>query len=98
MSNLGSFNYLYCLTEVAFIYKKDTSTIRKHIKKGIFKVDTDVKKFGKSWVMTEQAMISIYGSSAFNDYVNNNGKAEYLYSIGAITFKEKIESELGEIT
>jgi len=61
MSNKGSFDNLYSLKDAAKIWKIDESTLRKQILNSNFKVEIDVKKFGKQWVITSEAMERRYG-------------------------------------
>ena len=56
----GSFNGLYTFQDVANIYGIDSSTIRKQVQKCKF-CDNEIKKFGKTWIITEQAMVSHFG-------------------------------------
>ena len=88
----GSFDHLYTFNEVAFIYMLDTSTLRKMISKGKLIEDKDVKKFGNTWIMTEQSMIKHFGYMPFKYYLENR-KAEYLFKTGKINYKEKFEME-----
>lgn len=88
----GSFEHLYTLTEIAFIYMIDTSTVRKMVAKGKIKKNTEIKKFGGTWVMTEQSMVKHFGFYQFEDYIKNR-KAEYLFKTGEINYKQKFEME-----
>lgn len=63
----GSFSGLYTFEQVASIYNLDPSTIRKQVQFGKF-TDKEIKKFGKTWIMTEKAMIEHYGAQLFNLY------------------------------
>lgn len=74
----GSFKYLYTFEEVATIYEIDNSTLRKRIASNKFKIDKDVKKFGKTWIMTEDAMIKYFGEDMLSLYKkekNNTAKS-----------------------
>ena len=64
----GSFKGLYTFQEVADIYDLDNSTLRKQAANGKLALNTEVKKFGKTWLMTEQAMIRHFGADKFNEY------------------------------
>ncbi|WP_373600262.1 helix-turn-helix domain-containing protein [Paraclostridium bifermentans] len=66
----GSFEGLYTFQEVANIYGIDNSTLRKRIVKNKFVNEVEVKKFGKTWLITEQAMIKYFGSEKFDLYKN----------------------------
>lgn len=59
MNNI--FDAILSLSDASFIWNKDDSTLRRNIKNGKFKEDIDVKKFGKQWVITKEAMIREYG-------------------------------------
>lgn len=65
------FDGLYTITEVAKIYDLDTSTIRKHIGKNKFKVGTEIKKFGNTWILHEAGFTRVYGKSTFETYKNS---------------------------
>lgn len=58
---MSVFNDLYTITEVAALYKMDTSTIRKHIAKNRFKRDIEIKKFGNTWILHKDGFIRVYG-------------------------------------
>ena len=66
----GSFNGLYTFQDVANIYGIDSSTIRKQVQNQKF-YDNEIKKFGKTWIITEQAMVSHFGKDLFVAYKNN---------------------------
>lgn len=93
MAGVGSFDYLHTLTEIAFIYRIDTSTVRKKISRGEIKVGVEIKKFGGTWVMTEQAMIKHFGKLQFEDYIANHRDAEFLYNTGQISLVQKYEMQ-----
>lgn len=61
----GSFEGLYTFSEVGEIYDIDSSCLRKKICFDKFVVGKDVKKFGKTWLITEQAMIKYFGVDKF---------------------------------
>lgn len=65
----GSFTGLYTFDDVAKIYKLDASTLRKRIQKNKFVLDKEVKKFGKTWLITEEAMINYFGSGMFSLHI-----------------------------
>lgn len=65
----GSFEGLYTFSEVGEIYNIDSSCLRKKICFDKFVVGKDVKKFGKTWLITEQAMIKYFGLEKF-EYFN----------------------------
>lgn len=55
------FDGLYALSEAAKIWGKDDSTLRHAIKDHKFIDGIDIKKFGKQWVITHEAMEREYG-------------------------------------
>ena len=56
----GSFKGLYTFEEVARIYGMDSSNLRKMVQHNKFK-DNEIKKFGKTWIITEQAIENHFG-------------------------------------
>ncbi|WP_227845806.1 helix-turn-helix domain-containing protein [Clostridioides sp. ES-S-0145-01] len=48
------------------------STIRKQIKNGKFIINKEIKKFGKTWLMTKKAMKGYYGEMLLRIYIRNN--------------------------
>lgn len=56
----GSFNGLYTFEQVAKIYNMDSSTLRKMVQANKF-TDKDIKKFGKTWIITEDAIGKHFG-------------------------------------
>ena len=66
----GSLNGLYTFQDVAKIYNIDSSTLRKKVQNCKF-CDNEIKKFGKTWIITEQAMISHFGNDLFVAYKNH---------------------------
>ena len=63
----GSFKGLYTFEEVAKIYKMDSSNLRKMVQHNKFK-ENEIKKFGKTWIITEQAIENHFGLMALNNY------------------------------
>ena len=56
------FDGLYSLSEAAALWGfKDDSALRHAIRRGKLAEGQDVKKFGKQWVVTKQAMLREYG-------------------------------------
>lgn len=55
------FDGLYALSEAAKIWGMDDSTLRHAIKNNRFTEGIDIKKFGKQWVITHEAMEREYG-------------------------------------
>ena len=66
----GSFKGLYTFQDVAKIYNIDASTIRKQVQNHKF-YDNEIKKFGKTWIITEQAMVQHFGKELFIAYKND---------------------------
>lgn len=66
----GSFTGLYTFQEVTKIYGMDNSTLRKYVYKNKFVLDVEVKKFGRTWVITEQAMLEHFGKEKFIEYIS----------------------------
>lgn len=66
----GSFKGLYTFQDVANIYNIDASTIRKQVQNCKF-CDDEIRKFGKTWIITEQAMVSHFGNELFIAYKNH---------------------------
>ncbi|WGX77515.1 helix-turn-helix domain-containing protein (plasmid) [Paraclostridium bifermentans] len=65
----GSFKGLYTFQQVANIYGLDNSTLRKQVSNGKLIDNVEVKKFGKTWLITEQSMIKHFGIDEFNLYI-----------------------------
>lgn len=55
------FKDLMALSEASALWGLEESTLRKAISSNRFVVDEDVKKFGKQWIITKQAMEREYG-------------------------------------
>ena len=63
----GSFEGLYTFLEVAEIYGIDDSCLRKQVARGKFVIGEEVKKMGRTWIITEQAMIKSFGALKFEE-------------------------------
>ncbi len=87
----GSFNGLYTFQDVAKIYNIDSSTIRKQVQNQKF-YDNEIKKFGKTWIITEQAMISHFGKDLFVAYQNSLREQKVL-EIKKLKEKARLEKE-----
>ena len=72
----GSFKGLYTFLEVAKIYGIDDSCLRKQVSRNKFVIGEDVKKMGKTWIITEQAMIRNFGNLKFEEYKKKLEKKE----------------------
>lgn len=57
----GSFEGLYTFAEVGLIYGFDASNLRKQVATDKLVDGKDIKKFGKTWLITEQSMIKHFG-------------------------------------
>lgn len=55
------FTNLISLKDASMIWKIDDSVLRRAISSKKFVENVDVKKFGKQWVVTRQAMERVYG-------------------------------------
>lgn len=64
MSNI--FDSLLSFKEASQIWNLDDSTLRKAVANGKFIDGKDVKKFGKQWIVTIEAMERIYGKKPEN--------------------------------
>lgn len=56
------FDLLLSLSDAASQWGLDDSTLRKAISSGKLQDGVDVKKYGKQWVITKDAMIKHYGT------------------------------------
>ena len=74
----GSFEGLYTFLEVAEIYGIDDSCLRKQVARNKFVIGEDVKKMGRTWIITEQAMIKSFGTLKFEEYKKKQQKREQI--------------------
>ena len=58
---MSRFEGLMSFKEAAEKWKLDDSTLRKAVANGKLTEDVDVKKFGKQWVITVEAMTRLFG-------------------------------------
>lgn len=72
----GSFEGLYTFLEVAEIYGIDDSCLRKQVARDKFTIGEDVKKMGRTWIITEQAMVRSFGTLKFDEYKKKQQKKE----------------------
>ena len=72
----GGFGGLYTFLEVAEIYGIDDSCLRKQVARGKFVIGEEVKKMGRTWIITEQAMIKSFGALKFEEYKKKQQKKE----------------------
>ena len=77
----GSFGGLYTFLEVAEIYGIDDSCLRKQVARDKFVIGEDVKKMGRTWIITEQAMIKSFGALKFEEYKKKQQKKEQVKEI-----------------
>ena len=87
----GSFKGLYTFQDVAKIYNIDSSTIRKQVQNCKF-CDDEIRKFGKTWIITEQAMVSHFGNELFIAYKNHLQEQKVL-EIKKLKEKARLEKE-----
>ena len=73
----GSFEGLYTFLEVAEIYGIDDSCLRKQVARNKFVIGEEVKKMGRTWIITEQAMIKSFGALKFEEYKKKRQKKEH---------------------
>lgn len=65
----GSFSGLYTFEEISKIYQMKSSNLRKMVQYNKF-TDKEIKKFGKTWIITEEAVRKHFGDNIdtyFND-------------------------------
>ena len=74
----GSFEGLYTFLEVAKIYGIDDSCLRKQVARDKFVIGEEVKKMGRTWIITEQAMIKSFGALKFEEYKKKQQKREQI--------------------
>ena len=70
----GSFEGLYTFTEVGLIYGFDASNLRKQVATDKLIDGKDIKKFGKTWLITEQSMVKHFGKVKFEEYQKKKAK------------------------
>lgn len=58
---MNKFDNLYTAKEASLIYGFHQSYLRKKIDLGYLIEGRDVKKFGNTWVITEEALVSSFG-------------------------------------
>ena len=93
MLGTGSLNYLHTFAEVSYIYKIEQSTLRKKVARGELKEGTEVKKFGGTWVITENAMIKHFGARQFIHYMNTGEATEFKFKTGKINYIQKVNED-----
>ena len=65
---------LYTFLDIGEIYDIDASCLRKRVARGKFVIGEDVKKLGTTWIITEQAMVRIFGTRKFEEYQEKQKK------------------------
>jgi len=66
MNSNNPFNHLLSFKEATDMWNLHESTLRKAVSYGKFKEGIDVKKFGKQWIITIEAVEREYGTSKYN--------------------------------
>lgn len=61
---MNQFDGLLSFKEATDIWGLNESTLRKAVQYGKFLVGMDVKKFGKQWIVTTDAMERVYGKKS----------------------------------
>ena len=98
MGNIGkgSLNYLHTFDEIAKIYGIDSSTLRKQVAQGKYIIGKDVKKFGKTWIMTEECMVRTFGEHRYIMYLqeleNEIKKTKALASLKKPKKKKEVDT------
>ncbi|MEG1059693.1 MAG: hypothetical protein RSE57_05955 [Clostridia bacterium] len=72
----GSFEGLYTFAEVGLIYGFDASNLRKQVATDKLVIGKDIKKFGKTWIITEQSMVKHFGKAKFEEYQKQKSKEQ----------------------
>ena len=62
---------------MAEIYGIDDSCLRKQVARDKFVIGEEVKKMGRTWIITEQAMIKSFGALKFEEYKKKQQKKEH---------------------
>lgn len=88
----GSFKYLYTFEQVKKIYKIDTSTLRKKISREELIEGEEVKKFGGTWLITQQALIEHFGIRPIQRFIEERKPKEKVF----IFSKNYSADEVGE--
>lgn len=88
----GSFNGLYTFEEVAKIYGMSHSNIRKMVQADRFIENKEIKKFGKTWVITEEAVRKHFGNNI--DMYFEHMKLAELQSLREKKIQSKIDKGL----
>jgi hypothetical protein len=87
----GSFEGLYTFFEVGTIYGFDASNLRKQVSREKLIEGQDIKKFGKTWVITEQSMVKHFGNLKLEEY-KTKSKQEKVVQKKCNAKKAKVKS------
>ena len=87
----GSFNGLYTFDEIGKIYKMDSSNLRKMVQHNKFIEGKEIKKFGKTWLITEEAVRKHFGNNI--DIYFRNLKLQELEKLREEKIKKKLQKE-----
>ena len=91
MVDKGSFEGLYTFFEVGIIYGFDASNLRKQVSREKLIKGKDIKKFGKTWVITEQSMVKHFGNLKLEEY-KTKSKQEKVVQKKLNAKKTKVQS------
>ena len=94
----GSFEGLYTFLEVAEIYGIDDSCLRKQVARDKFVIGEDVKKMGRTWIITEQAMIKSFGALKFEEYKKKQQKRNQIKEIKLESVRQNSGSNAQKIS
>ncbi|MEG0181762.1 MAG: helix-turn-helix domain-containing protein [Peptostreptococcaceae bacterium] len=86
----GSFEGLYTFSEVGEIYGFDASSLRKQVACEKLIEGKDIKKFGKTWVITEESMVKKFGTLKFEDFQKKKIREE-------ISMKKKMDAQMSKV-
>ena len=94
----GSFEGLYTFLEVSKIYGIDDSCLRKQVARDKFVIGEDVKKMGRTWIITEQAMIKSFGALKFEEYKKKQQKRNQIKEIKLESVRQNSGSNAQKIS
>ena len=87
------FEGLLSFKEATDLWGLNESTLRKAVTYGKLKENIDVKKFGKQWIITQEAMEREYGPMPGEDKKYSNTKAACPKGQAAVVFKESSKTQ-----
>jgi hypothetical protein len=70
---MGSFKGLYTLSTVSSMYNIDLDALRQGVGEK-FAHNIDVKKFGETWIITEEALMREFGFIPLFDHNTHEGR------------------------